>query len=158
MKLKNTLTFTVIALAALSSLPVMASDRTLDAPAAITKVLKNYERALNAADVTGVTKLYTNDGVFMSPNHPPAVGISQVTGAYTGVFTQIVPTLSFNIAEIKLLGKDFAMARSTSSGSIKIVVNGAVVPDAFQELFMLQKQHGQWKIARYSFSSTNPAK
>ena len=156
----NTITLSAIALAALQSLPAAAAtaaDSAQAAPAAIEAVIKNYERALNAADVDGVAKLFTADGVFMGPNHPSAVGIKQVTGAYSGVFSQIVPSLTFNIAEIKVLSKDWAMARSTSAGSIKIVANGAVVPDAYQELFMLHKQNQQWKIARYSFSTTKAA-
>jgi uncharacterized protein (TIGR02246 family) len=156
MNIKQTLVLSAVALASLQALPTLAADSSKSAPAAIEAVLKNYERALNAADVDAVTKLYTKDGVFMGPNNSAAVGISQVAGAYTGVFKQIVPSLTFNIAEIKLLSKDWAFARSTSSGSIKIVANGAQVPDAYQELFMLHKEANQWKIARYSFSTTKP--
>ena len=43
--------------------------------------------------------------------------------------------------------------RTTSTGVVKILANGAEVPGSNQELFLLRKIDGQWKIARYSFSS-----
>src|SRR4051812_106291 len=43
--------------------------------AAVKALLKSYERALNASDVNGVVKLYTDDAVVLAPNAPPAVGI-----------------------------------------------------------------------------------
>lgn len=49
------------------------------------------------------------------------------------------------------------MLRTTSTGVIKILANGAEVPEGNQELFVLRKKDGQWKIARYSFSSFLPA-
>jgi uncharacterized protein (TIGR02246 family) len=158
MNIKHTLALTAVALASLQSLPALAADDAKSGPAAIEAVVKSYERVLNAADVDGVAKLYTSDAVFMAPNNPPAVGISQVTSAYKGVFSQIVPNLKFTIAEVKVLSDNWALARSTSSGTIKIVSNGAQVPDAYQELFMLRKVDSQWKIAHYSFSTTQPAR
>ncbi len=42
---------------------------------------------------------------------------------------------------------------------VKILANGAQVPGSNQELFVLHKSQGRWKIARYSFSSVlQPAK
>lgn len=166
MNIKSTLILAAVALAALQTSPAMAGDNSksarastqeAEAIAAVGALLKNYERMLNAADAEGVAKLYTEDAVFMAPNYPPSVGLAQVTGAYKGVFSQIVPNLTFKIAEIKVLPGGWAMARSTSSGSIKIVANGATAPDAYQELFMLKNVDKQWKIARYSFSTTQAA-
>ena len=37
--------------------------------APIEAVLKGYERVLNASDVDGVVKLYTEDGVFMAQHN-----------------------------------------------------------------------------------------
>ncbi len=36
----------------------------------IHALLKNYEQALNASDVTGVVKLYTEDGCVSTTNPP----------------------------------------------------------------------------------------
>ena len=45
------------------------------------------------------------------------------------------------------------MLRTTSTATVKILANGAEIPGSNQELFLLHKTNGQWKIARYAFSS-----
>ena len=61
--------------------------------------------------------------------------------------------LKFQITETKLLSPEWAMLRTTSTGTVKILANGAEVPGNNQELFLLRKTNGQWKIARYAFNS-----
>ena len=51
------------------------------------------------------------------------------------------------------MSEDWAFLRTSSTGQITILANGAVIPEGNQELFLLRKVHGQWKLARYSFSS-----
>src|SRR5207244_4472291 len=120
--------------------------------AAIKAVLKSYEQALNASDVEGVVKLYTDDAVLLPPNAPTAVGIDAVRATYTGIFQAIDIDLTFEIAEVKVVSPDWAFLRSTSKGSITILAKGAKIPSSNHELFVLHKTHGRWKLARYSFS------
>ncbi len=123
----------------------------------IEAVLKGYERVLNASDVAGVVKLYTEDGVFMSPNNPSAVGIHQVEAAYTGAFQAIDLDVNFDIVEVEVIADDWAFARTNSTGTVTINATGDNFPEGNQELFVFQKtDDGDWKIARYSFSTTNP--
>ena len=122
--------------------------------AQIEQLLGKYEQALNTSDVTAAVQLYTDDGVFMAPENPAAVGTEVLRKAYTGVFQAIALKLKFQIAETKLLSPDWAVLRTTSTGVVKILANGAEVPGGNQELFVLHKTHGQWKIARYAFNST----
>jgi uncharacterized protein (TIGR02246 family) len=122
----------------------------------IHAVLKTYEQALNASDVAGVLKLYTQDGVFMAQHNPSAVGIHQVEAAYTGAFQAIDLNVEFDIVEIEVVSDDFAFARTNSSGTTTINATGDKVAEGNQELFVLQKIDGNWKIARYAFSTTNP--
>ena len=70
------------------------------------------------------------------------------------IFEAIALKLKFQIAETQLLSPEWALLRTTSTGVVKILANGAEVPGSNQELFLLRKTDGQWKIARYSFSST----
>ncbi len=122
----------------------------------IRAVLKAYEQVLNASDVAGVRKLYTKDGVFMAQHNPSAVGIQQVEAAYTGAFRAIDLNVEFDIVEIEVIADDWAFARTNSSGTTTINATGDKVPEGNQELFVLQKIDGDWKIARYAFSTTNP--
>lgn len=119
----------------------------------IEKVLKQYEHSLNAGDVDGVVDLYTSDAVLLAPEAPSAVGIDAVRQSYVETFQAIGLNISFEIAEVKLLSPDWAYLRTNSTGVININANGAQIPEGNQELFLLHKTRGAWKIARYSFST-----
>ena len=118
-----------------------------------------YQRALNTGDAQAAVKLYTADGVLMAPGNPVAVGSQALQQAYAGIFQAIGLNIRFEIAETQLLSHEWALLRTTSTGVIKIFANGAEILEGNQELFLLRKEDGQWKIARYSFSSVlRPAK
>ncbi|TME25483.1 MAG: SgcJ/EcaC family oxidoreductase [Chloroflexi bacterium] len=124
---------------------------------AIKAVLKSYELALNASDVQGVVKLYTDDAVLLPPNAPSGVGIDAVRATYAGIFQTIHINLTFEIAEVKVVSPEWAFLRSTSNGTVTILANGAQILSSNHELFVLHKTQGGWKLARYSFSSVLPA-
>jgi uncharacterized protein (TIGR02246 family) len=124
---------------------------------AITSVLTNYAAALKAADPDVVTALYTDDGVLMAQESPPAVGSAAVRQAYVGLLQAIAVDITFHVAEVVELTPEWAFARTTSTGAIRINATGATIPEANQELFIFKKATGgTWKIARYSFSVINP--
>jgi uncharacterized protein (TIGR02246 family) len=125
--------------------------------AEIEEVLKSYERSLNASDVAGVVRLYTDDAVVLAPGAPSAVGIDAVRAAYTGIFQAIDIDITFEIAEVKIVAPGWAFLRSTSNGKAVILASGAQIPSSNQELFVVQKIQGRWKLARYSFSSVLPS-
>ena len=121
--------------------------------AQIEQLLNKYAQALNTSDVNAAVQLYTDDGVLMAPENPAAVGTKILREAYAGIFQAIALKLKFQIAETQLLSPEWALLRTTSTGVVKVLANGAEVPGSNQELFLLRKTDGQWKIARYSFSS-----
>ena len=123
----------------------------------IHAVLESYEHVLNAGDAAGVVRLYTEDGVFMAQHHPSAVGIDAVKAAYEAAFKAIDLNVEFDIVEIEVVADDWAFARTNSAGTITINATGDQVAEGNQELFVLKKTDaGNWKIARYCFSTTNP--
>lgn len=122
---------------------------------AITAVLKQYQDALNASDTAAVMKLYTVDGVFMAQHFPTAVGTEAVRKAYDMTFDAITLSVNFDIIEVVPVSDEWAFARTASSGTTKLKAGGGG-PEANQELFVMQKIDGIWKIARYCFSTTNP--
>jgi uncharacterized protein (TIGR02246 family) len=125
--------------------------------AAITALLKSYEQALNANDVEAAARLYTDDAVVLAPNAPSAVGIDAVRATYTGLFRALDLDLTFEIAEVKVVSPTWAFLRSTSKGVVTILASGTQIPSSNQELFVLHKTYGRWKLARYSFSSVLPS-
>ncbi|MCX4904803.1 SgcJ/EcaC family oxidoreductase [Streptomyces sp. NBC_00878] len=125
--------------------------------AEIVEVLKNYERSLNASDVAGVVRLYTDDAVFLPPQAPTAVGIDAVRATYAGLFQTLRLSLTFEVAEVNVVSPDWAFLRSSSTGTATVLANGTQLPSSNHELFVLHRNHTHWKLARYSFSSVLPS-
>ncbi|MGB2664622.1 MAG: SgcJ/EcaC family oxidoreductase [Candidatus Acidiferrum sp.] len=125
---------------------------------AVAGVLGKYQDALNQSDTDAVLKLYASDGVFMPQNSPSSVGAAAVRRAYDAVFKTIQLSVKFNVAEVVEVAPNWVFARTNSAGTVKVHATGAGGPEANQELFLFQKIDGAWKIARYCFSTTNPAR
>lgn len=124
---------------------------------AVTTLLAKYNDALNASSTDAVMLLYTEDGVFMPPYSPSAVGSEALRKAYDAVFSAITLNVKFTIAEIVELASEWAFARTYSAGTTLDHATRATRAEANQELFIFRKgKDSSWKIARYSFSSTNP--
>jgi uncharacterized protein (TIGR02246 family) len=120
---------------------------------AIEQLLYSYRDALNASDISKVLPLYTKDGVFMPTNAPTAKGQEQLKGSYEFVFKIIQLNIKFFIEEIVVSG-DYAYAVTNSKGTALIHANGQTISEENRELFVFQKDNGQWKIARYMFNKT----
>ena len=102
-------------------------------------------------------RLYTEDGVFMPPYSSSAVGLDAVSKAYDGVFRAITLKVKFTVIEVVELSREWAFARTNSAGTTLDHATGTTSAEANQELLIFHKDgDGAWKIARYSFSSTNP--
>jgi uncharacterized protein (TIGR02246 family) len=124
---------------------------------AVASVLASYQDALNASNTDAVMRLYSEDGVFMPPYSQSAIGAAAVRQAYDAVFKAIKLSVKFNVAEVVEIAPNWAFARTNSAGTVTVNATGAKSAEANQELFIFKKDaDGRWKIARYSFSSTNP--
>jgi uncharacterized protein (TIGR02246 family) len=137
----------------------VASDQFTPSPqdeAAIRAVLAEYNEALNASSVDRSLALYTEDGVFMPPFSPSAVGKAAVQSAYVKVFETITLNVKFTIAEIVQVSPTWAFARTNSAGTNTEHATGRVSAEGNQELFVFRNIGGEWRIARYSFSPTGP--
>ncbi len=124
---------------------------------AVAEVLTTYNAALNSSDANAVMPLYTEDGVFMPPYSPSAVGLAAVRKAYDAVFAAIRLTVKFTVAEIVEMSSDWVFARTNSAGTTLNHKTGKTSAEGNQELFIFRRDRdGKFKIARYSFSTTNP--
>ena len=157
---------TLAALALASGRPVMAqpfgtsSTATPSAAsdeAAIRAVLASYNAALNGGQTAAVLPLYTPDGIFMAPYAPSFIGQAAVRDAYDAVFRELKFDVRFDIAEVVPMGPAWAFVRTNSAGTTLHHTSGKATREANQELFLLRKgDDARWRIARYSFSPTNP--
>ena len=101
--------------------------------------------------------LYADDGVFMPPYSKSAVGAAAVRKAYDAVFEAITLRVKFHVVEVVQMSPAWAFARTNSAGTVTDRATCSQSAEANQELFIFCKDaDGRWKIARYSFSSTNP--
>jgi uncharacterized protein (TIGR02246 family) len=154
----------VLAAAAILTLAAGAADAACTSAAsadetAIRGVLAAYNEALNASSTDAVMPLYAEDGVFMPPYSPSAVGQAAVRQAYDRVFKTITLHVKFTVAELVVMAPTWAFVRTNSAGTNKVNATGVTSAEGNQELFVFRKGDDcTWRIARYSFSPTNPPK
>ena len=75
------------------------------------------------------------------------------------MFEAITLSVKFNIAEVVEMAPGWVFARTNSAGTTTDHATGTKSAEGNQELFIFKKGvEGAWKIARYSFSSTNQPK
>ncbi|MYM68239.1 SgcJ/EcaC family oxidoreductase [Pseudoduganella sp. FT55W] len=138
---------------------VTTAGNTVDASvqADIEGVLQTYETALNASDTNTVLTVFAPDGVFMAPNSPSTVGADAIRAAYNGIFQAITFDTELTVEEVVQVAPGWAFVRTSSNGHVTVNAIKQRVPDANHELFIFQKgDDDAWKIARYSFATTNP--
>lgn len=139
---------------------VKSVGKTADAAsvqADIEEVLQTYETALNASDTDTVLTVFAPDGVFMAPNSPSTVGVDAIRAAYNGIFQTITFDTELTVEEVAQVAPNWAFVRTSSNGHVTVNAIKQRVPDANHELFIFQKgDDDAWKIARYSFATTNP--
>jgi uncharacterized protein (TIGR02246 family) len=125
--------------------------------AAIRGVMASYNDALNGGKTAAVMPLYAYYGVFMPPYSQSAVGKAAVEKAYDAVFEELKFHVRFTIAELNVIAPSWAYVRTNSAGTTGHHSTGRTTAEANQELFIFRKgDDGKWRIARYSFSPTNP--
>ena len=135
----------------------MIAEKAAEDEAAIRGVLGRYNDALNGGKTAAVMPLYADDGVFMPPYSQSAVGKAAVERAYNAVFDELKFHVKFTIAELVVMAPTWAYVRTNSAGATDHHSTGKTTAEANQELFIFKKgDDGQWRIARYSFSPTNP--
>lgn len=144
----NRFTRTLIAmLAALS--PALADD-----DGDLRGVVSSYQQALNDNDAGAVARLFTDDGIAMIQGTPTTTGSAALRTLYGTLFKRLDFDIAFEVAEVVPMSERWALVRTTSSGTVKVLANGSTVANSGQELLVLEKTGAQWKIARYAASST----
>ena len=120
---------------------------------AIEKTLNTYFGSLNESDVKTAVGSYTADGIFMPTKFPTATGTGQLVTAYENVFKAIQLNVTVKIEEL-IVSDDIAFARTLSNGTTLIHATGETNPEENREFFLLKKENGEWRIARYMFNQS----
>ncbi|TIA68911.1 hypothetical protein D6C76_08012 [Aureobasidium pullulans] len=119
----------------------------------ITTLLRTYGAVLSTRSLPSVLNLYTTDGVLMAPNFAPSVGQEALKKSYERIFSTIKLDIQFTIDEIVVMDDKWAFARTTAEGTKYWIEKGTQESHHNQEIFVCRKDEGEWKIARYCFSS-----
>jgi uncharacterized protein (TIGR02246 family) len=139
------------------SVPQSDVSKSANDETAIRSVMASYNDALNSGSTGAALAVYAEDGVFMPPYNQSAVGKEAVRKAYDAVFAELNFDVKFTIAELVLMAPNWAYVRTNSAGVTSHASTGKTTAEANQELFILKKsEDGEWRIARYSFSPTDP--
>ena len=92
----------------------------------------------------------------MQPYGPSFIGTEAIRQAYDADFRAFRLDVAFDIAELVIMAPTWAFVRTNSAGTNTLAATQAQSAEGNQELFILHKSDASWRIARYSFSTTNP--
>jgi uncharacterized protein (TIGR02246 family) len=118
---------------------------------AVETLVHNYFDALNSGDAAKVTSFFTKTGVLLAQGAPTATGSEQVIGTFQYVFENFSYSLKVSIGEVIIQG-NYAIVSSTSAGSFVIKAKNETVVTEYRETFVIHKEGGVWKIARYMYN------
>lgn len=119
----------------------------------ISSVLQSYRNGLVASSTSDVIKLYHSQALLLAQGFPIVSGIDDIKTWYDKCFEAITLDVTFDIKEVIVFNDEYAVATTTSEGTQKVNKTGQVTKEGNHELFMIQKEKGEWKIARYCFST-----
>jgi ketosteroid isomerase-like protein len=91
----------------------------------------------------------------MAQGFPIVSSATDILAWYQNCFKLITLDVVFEIKEVVVVSDEYAFATTTSAGTQKDNASGEVVNEGNHELFVIQKVDGEWKLARYCFSTTN---
>ncbi|WP_404365710.1 YybH family protein [Sphingomonas sp. MMS24-J45] len=124
---------------------------------AIEATAISYLTAFNRADVAGVLSTYADDGVLMGPGRPASIGKDALAAAYPAVFEAIEFAMAYDIKEVAQISPDWGFVRSATVGKETNRATGITAESAYQELFLMRRTAGMWRIARYCTTKISPA-
>jgi len=119
----------------------------------IRELLTTYEHALNTSNAALAASCYTSDGVFMPTTLPTSSG-GDLEKAYAGIFEVIALDIAFTFEEVVVTGGDYAFVLTSSSGTQTVLAPEVTASESNRELFVLRRESGDWKIARYMFNKS----
>jgi ketosteroid isomerase-like protein len=106
--------------------------------------------------VRTILQLYADDAALMGENAPIQLGSEAIRSWYQRAFDSICLDVDIYIEDVCLISEVNAFARMTARGSVKTKSTGQVNKATSQEVLMMRRFEGEWKIAQHCFGSTDP--
>jgi len=117
------------------------------------QVVVDYFSALNKSNVMKIVSLYHKNSVFLPNNAPASRGIEEVEKTYRAVLNTIKLNTTHEYHYVSV-SSDMAVVESKANGNLTVLKTKEILPANDNELFVLKKIDGQWKIDRYMFNSS----
>ncbi len=138
-----------------AGMAAIAGNAAADTVSDFQKIMDKCAAALKAGDVETLVGLYSPKGVFMREEMKAVVGLDALRAAYKEIFATLKIDLQFTIREAEESG-DMAWLRSVSKGTVKILKTGVEAKQGYNQLVVLAKEGGAWKIRAYLYGSNRP--
>lgn len=119
----------------------------------LTEVIRSFQDAFNATDLSQVVQAYAPDGVLLPNNGPAAQGQPAIEAVYRALFNSFAITITYTIEQHAIEG-DLAWVRTSSQVVTRVQASGELIALENKDLFVLRRQQGAWKIAHYIFNNT----
>ena len=112
-----------------------------------------YMKAFEAADAAAVARLFTDDGAVIAPPMPTIRGRREIETTMAAVFGAIrVGIEDMALDRVRQVG-DAAFVEGHSREAVTDLADGTVETHRYRELFCLEREGGDWKIASYMFNT-----
>ena len=125
--LKRVVRLFVFALSLFGALASHAQDAAAER-GKIEAMLDKIETVFAKGDIDGAMQAFTNDAIIFAENGGDIVGADAIRATYAGMMDAFNVELSFDTAEIEILG-DTAYERGTFSIKLKDKASGEVASD-----------------------------
>jgi uncharacterized protein (TIGR02246 family) len=124
---------------------VVGQEREVLAP------IRAYFDALNGRDLDAVMGVFTADAVVVPNDAASAVGGEAVRATYADRFETFDYRRELHVDDWIVDG-DLATVRCHTTGSFTLRAEGRRIDGVSRELFVLQRQSGDWRIRWYMFN------
>jgi len=119
---------------------------------AVYDVVHQYERALNAGDVTTILDLFAPESVADWNNKRTYATREEREAGYAALFKIAKFSTIFAYDTIDVTG-DVAVVRTHHHKGAAVIEEGKSVTDYNREVFILKRINGEWKIYLYTFNT-----
>ena len=86
----------------------------------------------------------------LTPGGATIEGREQLAAVYEGYLANVALDFTYQAGQV-LTDSDLAVVRTTSHGTTTVRASGERSTSRSRDLFVLQREDGQWRIAQYMF-------
>ena len=118
---------------------------------AIAAANENFMAAAMKGDAAGLAALYTENGQVLPPNSDFVKGRQAIQGFWQAVMGMGIKAAKLEIVEVEGLGDT-----ANEVGKYSLYGAEGQVLDLGKYIVVWKREHGQWKLHRDIFNSSNP--